>query len=317
MRNYGKISPQFWMGKTGKSLRREGVQAQMVALYLISSPHANLLGLYYLPLSYIAHDTGLSLEDAERGLQGCVVSGLCLYDDVSDMVWVLEMARFQVAESLSQRDKRIASVQHEYASLPANPFLPAFYERYGAAFLMAYARTADGERIPFGTNSEGLRSQEQEQEQEQKQEQVQEQENEQEPMRDAIAPHSRSRTSGSSDVAKPERQSHAKRVVKTPLPDNFGISENVRLWAEQRNIAHLDLHLEHFISTVRRNGYTYVDWDEALKVAIRKDWADLGKTSLAHAHGGGNAAPLSRLGKAGQATADNAKRWLEEAGASH
>ena len=64
MRDYGKVSPQFWIGQTGKKLRSEGAEAQIVAMYLMTSPHANMLGLYYCPAMFIAHETGLDLEGA-------------------------------------------------------------------------------------------------------------------------------------------------------------------------------------------------------------------------------------------------------------
>jgi hypothetical protein len=312
MRNYGKISPQFWIGKTGKSLRREGALAQLVALYLITSPHANLLGMYHLPLSYIAHYTGLSIEDAQRGLQGCIASGLCLYDDASDTVWVLEMARFQVAETLTPRDKRILSVQNEYDNLPANPFLPAFYERYGAALLMVCARTSEGDRMPFGRASQGHRSQEQEQEQEQEKEHehAQEQERDQEQGQGGEQEHFFAGVPSASHRADGKKIKFRPRPLdvpnKSPLPEDFGISDDVRRWARERHIENLDLHLENFISAARRNAYTYADWDEAFKEAIRKDWAAIGRTAT------GNASPTSKLGKAGQATANNARRWLED-----
>jgi|GEM_PF-1275159 len=322
MRDYGKVSPQFWMGKTGKALRREGAAAQLVALYLITCPHANMLGLYYLPLSYIAHDTGLSLEEAERGLQGCIASGMCLYDDFSEMVWIFEMARFQVADELKGRDLRIKAVQGAYDALPANPFLPAFFERYAAALGMVSGRFEDGSATPFEGASKPLRSQEQEQEQNQQhhQDQGQPQEQEHDAMRGDFAQLSPAEEPQPLYVEKKSYLWTQGRPLKTPLPEGFGISESVRKWAAQRNITHLDLHLEHFISTVRRNGYTYVDWDEALKVAIRKDWADLGKPSLAAVSTSATTtamAPASKLGKAGQATANNAKRWLEEFDASN
>jgi hypothetical protein len=61
MRNYAKIAPQFWIGNTGRKLRDAGSEALLVALYLLSSPHANMLGLYYLPRPFIAHETGLGI----------------------------------------------------------------------------------------------------------------------------------------------------------------------------------------------------------------------------------------------------------------
>ncbi|MCD9437036.1 DNA-binding protein, partial [Klebsiella pneumoniae] len=50
-------------------LRKKGAEAQVVSFYLMTSPHANKLGLYYLPILYIADETGLGLEGASKGLR--------------------------------------------------------------------------------------------------------------------------------------------------------------------------------------------------------------------------------------------------------
>ena len=170
MRDYSKVGPQFWIGKTGKALRKHGFEAQMVGLYLLTSPHANMLGLYYVPKTFIAHETGLGMEGASKGLQGCIEAGFCHYDEDSEMVWVIEMARFQIADQLKDKDLRIKGVQSEYDSLPENPFLAAFYDMYASAFCMSSKRD---EPSPLEAPSKPLPSQEQEQEQEQKQEQEQ------------------------------------------------------------------------------------------------------------------------------------------------
>ena len=68
MRDYAKVSPHFWVGKTGKQLKKNP-EALVVAMYLMTNPHANMLGLYYMPQMFIAHETGLTLEGASKGLQ--------------------------------------------------------------------------------------------------------------------------------------------------------------------------------------------------------------------------------------------------------
>ncbi|ASF48096.1 hypothetical protein [Methylovulum psychrotolerans] len=75
MRDYGKVSPKFWTGRTGKAIKAEGMEAVLVAMYLMTSPHADMLGVYYLPTVYIAHDTGLPLAGACKGLDGCIKAG--------------------------------------------------------------------------------------------------------------------------------------------------------------------------------------------------------------------------------------------------
>ena len=166
MRDYGKVSPKFWVGDTGKALRKQGAEAQLVALYLMTSPHANMLGLYYVPAMYIAHETGLGFEGASEGLRRCCEVGFCHYDEASEVVWVVEMAQYQIADKLSGNDKRIKGVQNEYDSIPGNPYLEPFFERYGQAFCMGNCRKYDR---PEQAPSKPLASQEQEQEQEQEQ----------------------------------------------------------------------------------------------------------------------------------------------------
>lgn len=168
MREYSKVGPKFWIGKTGKALRAAGKDAQIVAMYLLSSPHANMLGLYYCPTTFIAHETGLGFEGASKGLQGAIEAGFCEYDEGSEVVWVIEMAGYQVAPSLKVGDLRVKGVQNEYASVPGNPYLARFYDKYKTAFHMENCRGFVGEEQ---APSKPLASQEQEQEKEQKKEQ--------------------------------------------------------------------------------------------------------------------------------------------------
>jgi len=168
MRDYSKISPQFWIGSTGRKLRESGTEAMLVSLYLLSNPHANMLGLYYLPQLYIAHETGLGTEGASKGLRRAIEAGFCAYDEAAEVVFVYQMARFQIADQLDPKDKRCVGIQREYGALPNNPFLSAFYEKYAAAFHMKKKRESGS---PMEGASKALRSQEHEQEQEQEQEQ--------------------------------------------------------------------------------------------------------------------------------------------------
>jgi len=62
---------------------------------------------------------------------------------------------------------------------------------------------------------------------------------------------------------------------KTPIPDDFGISDGVRKWAEANGHRRLNAHLENFIDAAKAKDYRYVNWDAAFKTAIRKNWADI------------------------------------------
>lgn len=166
MRDYAKVAPKFWIGETGKKLRKAGMEAQIVAMYLVTCPHANMLGLYYVTLGTIAHETGLGLEGASKGLQSSIEAGFCEYDEASEVVWVIEMAGYQIDKQLAPKDNRVKGVQNEYDAVLKNPYLARFFEKYQTAFHMENCR---GLASPFEAPLKPLRSQEQEQEQEQEQ----------------------------------------------------------------------------------------------------------------------------------------------------
>lgn len=74
--------------------------------------------------------------------------------------------------------------------------------------------------------------------------------------------------------------------ARTALPDEFGISDRVRAWAEKKGFDRLDAHLEAFRLKASAKGYVNADWDSALMSAIRGDWAGLrsGRGNGANAH---------------------------------
>ena len=171
MRDYAKLSPTFWTGATGKKLRRFGPEALIVAVYLVSAPASNMLGLYYQPMLYMAHETGLGIEGASKGLRGCIESGFCSYDDDTEMVFVHEMAAWQIAESLAPKDKRCKGVQRDYMAMPDCAHLGPFFDRYALAFHLTGRRDSGGpppvdKPVDQQAPPKPLPSQEQEQEQE-------------------------------------------------------------------------------------------------------------------------------------------------------
>lgn len=78
-----------------------------------------------------------------------------------------------------------------------------------------------------------------------------------------------------------QEKKRARKPRATPLPEGFDVSERVRQWAKEKGFDRLDEHLEHFLGYARANGPTYVDWDEALMNAVRKDWAGVRKSAPA------------------------------------
>ena len=166
MRDYGVVSPRFWIGATGKALRGNA-PAQVLALYLMTSPHANMIGVFHCPLIYMAHETGLGMEGASKALQSLIEAEFCTYEESSETVFVHRMAAFQVGDQLSAQDKRCKGVEREWSNIPSAQLRQAFFAIYSGAFhLPKQAKKTRGTEAP----SKAPRSQEQEQDQEQDQE---------------------------------------------------------------------------------------------------------------------------------------------------
>lgn len=148
MREYGQISPSFWIGKTGKQLRGNP-SAQVLALYLMSSPHSTMTGVFHCPVLYMAHETGLGMEVASDSLNRLIELGFCEYDEPLEYVFVLRMAAFQIAESLKPGDNRIAGLRKEVAKMASISLRDRFLDEYGQAFSINIA-TGDEENSTKG-----------------------------------------------------------------------------------------------------------------------------------------------------------------------
>lgn len=187
MRDYGVVSPMFWIGKTGRALRKYP-DAQRVAIYFMTAPSSEMTGVFYCPLASILNDVGLfeapskpltspsqggvsSYDSPLEGVKSAIVKlmelGFCVYDFESEFVFVTEMARWQIGESLKEKDNRIVGVKKSVKSMP-KPLASLFLARYNEVFCLGYnLEDFQVNESPFEAPYKPLRSQEQEQEQEQ------------------------------------------------------------------------------------------------------------------------------------------------------
>jgi hypothetical protein len=161
MRDYGKVSPKFWTGSTGKALRGDP-EAQVLAIYLMTCPMSHMSGVFTCPMIYMAHETGLGIEGASKALERLIEGGFCIYDAPSETVFVVRMAYYQVAESLKPDDKRVKGLLKDVESMPKGLIRNAFVSEYATAFCL-------GIEPSYEAPSKPLLSQKQEQKQEQEQ----------------------------------------------------------------------------------------------------------------------------------------------------
>jgi hypothetical protein len=177
MRDYGKVSPRFWTGESGRAMRGKP-NVQVVAMYLITAPGANMIGLFYLPMVLIAHETGMSETEAKGALDTLSRLGVAHYDHHQEIVWVPEMARHQIDDELRGGDKRKGGVLRELEPFLRHPFAADFLAKYGEAFQVPEAFAKRASATPskgLQDSAQPLRSQDQDQDQDQEQEQEQDQ----------------------------------------------------------------------------------------------------------------------------------------------
>lgn len=249
MRDYASVVPQFWTGETGRALKEAGHETLIVALYLMTCPHSNMIGLYYLPTLYLAHETGLGEEGALKGLARASEAGFCSYDKASEHVFVHSMARFQVAESLKPGDNRVKGVINALSKAPKGPLVQAFIAAYNDAFNLEFD-------VPAEAPCKPLASQEQEQEQEQEQ------------------------ARGKTPSPRKPKKTKAPEITFAAWADSLGddsavaADDPIFAWANSTGINSDWIALAWWVFEARYsdNPKTYTDWRAVFRKAVREDW---------------------------------------------
>lgn len=154
MSYYGIVFPEFWTGPTGRELRkRGGKEAQLLALYLATNRHANMLGLYHLLIEDVRHETGLSIRAIEKGYQVVAATEFAIFDAASAFVWVRQMSRFRLGlkngDALDANDKRVIAINRLYHALDLNPFLGAFHDLNRKILCLKKRREGSDLVVPF------------------------------------------------------------------------------------------------------------------------------------------------------------------------
>lgn len=133
-RDYGKVSHRFWTGDTGKKIRVLGLETRVIATYLVTCGSSNMIGLYYLPMTLISHETGIPLEGASKALRSLGEVGFAHYDEAEEMVFVPHMAREQIGETLKAGDKQRFGVIGLLKENQKSRFYNDFIATYRVAF---------------------------------------------------------------------------------------------------------------------------------------------------------------------------------------
>lgn len=84
MRDYGRVYSAFWQSPETRAFSEDG---RTLALYLLTSPHANLIGCFRLPDAYAAEDLNWASERVSEGFSELEEKGFVSRDEATK--WVL------------------------------------------------------------------------------------------------------------------------------------------------------------------------------------------------------------------------------------
>lgn len=148
------MTPRLWTGQLGKALRGDP-HSQALASYLITCPHGNMLGLFNLPLTYVAADLGWSLRTVRKALDRLAGLDFVEYDEAGERVLVVEAWRVELCKpDMQPGDNRRMEVAKLLRQHLLSPLTARFLHRYPAT-REALTGLVEGLPEPLASPSEG------------------------------------------------------------------------------------------------------------------------------------------------------------------
>ena len=89
---YRSLETYFW---TDPVVREFDPDAKLLFLYLLTSPHSHLSGLYYMPMPILLHETGLPADRLNKAIDTLSVGYRIKVDVANELVWVVNMLNYQ------------------------------------------------------------------------------------------------------------------------------------------------------------------------------------------------------------------------------
>ena len=104
MKGFGKVSGQFWISDDIQSLSDK---AKLLALYLLTTGHGNLIGIFRMPKGYIAADLNWDEPSVERAITELTASGFLLASDHCHYICIPQFMEHNPVDNITQIDARL------------------------------------------------------------------------------------------------------------------------------------------------------------------------------------------------------------------
>jgi hypothetical protein len=161
VRDYGKVHTSFWSSDTIRGLSDDG---RLLAIYLMTSPHSTIAGVFRLPDGYVCEDMQWTAERVSKAFMELFDKGFGNRCETTKWVWIRKHLEWNPPENPNQR-KAACKVA---LSVPAECAWKLDFMRVCGSSLGIEPPSTPNRSETVG---EPFANQEPEQEQEQKQEQ--------------------------------------------------------------------------------------------------------------------------------------------------
>ena len=104
MKEFGKVSGQFWISDDIQSLSDK---AKLLALYLLTTGHGNLIGIFRMPTGYISGDLNWDEPSVERAIAELTTSGFLLASDQCQYICIPQFMKHNPVDNITQIDARL------------------------------------------------------------------------------------------------------------------------------------------------------------------------------------------------------------------
>lgn len=118
---YTRVESRFWQDE---KMRTVSDDARYLMLYLLTSPHRNILGFYFLPSPYACFDLGWDEKRFNKGLQELISKGLIKYDAHAHVVLVKNYLKHNPLENPNQ----VKSAIEKLDEIPETQLFQDFWE---------------------------------------------------------------------------------------------------------------------------------------------------------------------------------------------
>jgi hypothetical protein len=243
VRDYGRVHSAFWSSADMRSLSDDD---RLLALYLMSCPHATIAGVFRLPDGYVCEDLQWGSERVSKGFRNLGLKGFANRCETTKWVWICKHLAWNPPENTNQRKgaRKVALL------VPTHCQWRLEFLRACGPMLGLEAEENETLCKPFRKGFESLAT-----------------EPEPEPEPDI--------TVSAEVLPEPDKPAKRTRTAKQPVPPCFRpMPETVaRLRAEYGlSAADLERCLRVFLDQCAAKGYAYADPNAAFANCVRGDW---------------------------------------------